>query len=114
MYIGIIAPTLERKHSPTKQRFELYHHVNTLIYLRLFTDQSSPRHHVSTSQQRAEAVNGASMYMSMCNGQLLNFFILICGHIKKISHHYCVNIWTHIEKKVLTLELSSESTLKNH
>src|SRR4029434_10416815 len=30
MYIGIIAPTLERKHSPTKQRFELYHHVNTL------------------------------------------------------------------------------------
>src|SRR4029434_9872282 len=51
--------------------------------------------------------------MSMCNGQLLNFFILICGHIKKISHHYCVNIWTHIEKKVLTLELSSESTLKN-
>src|SRR4029434_4507739 len=49
--------------------------------------------------------------MSMCNGQLLSFFILICGHIKKISHHYCVNIWTHIEKKVLTLELSSESTL---
>src|SRR4029434_885211 len=49
--------------------------------------------------------------MSMCNGQLLNFFILICGHIKKISHHYCVNIWTHIETKVLTLELSSESTL---
>src|SRR4029434_567319 len=30
MYIGIIAPTLERKHSPTKQRFELYHHVHTL------------------------------------------------------------------------------------
>src|SRR4029434_11334328 len=30
MYIGIIAPTLARKHSPTKQRFELYHHVNTL------------------------------------------------------------------------------------
>src|SRR4029434_5332357 len=30
MYIGIIALALERKHSPTKQRFELYHHVNTL------------------------------------------------------------------------------------
>src|SRR4029434_10864695 len=73
---------------------------SSIIYLRLFTDQSSPRHHVSTSQQRAEAVTGASM----CNGQLLNFFILICGHIKKISHHYCVNIWTHIEKKVLTLD----------
>src|SRR4029434_8610142 len=35
MYIGIIAPTLERKHSPTKQRFELYHHVNTLSITRL-------------------------------------------------------------------------------
>src|SRR4029434_1003656 len=33
MYIGIIAPNLERKHSPTKQRFKLYHHVNTLSVL---------------------------------------------------------------------------------
>src|SRR4029434_1806070 len=87
---------------------------SSIIYLRLFTDQSSPRHHVSTSQQRDEVLNGASMYKSMCNGKLLNFFILICSHIKKISHHYGVNIWTHIEKKVLTLELSSESKLKNH
>ena len=54
---------------------------SSIIYLRLFTCH----HLVSTSQQRAEAVNGASMYMSMCNGQLLNFLILICGHIKKIS-----------------------------
>src|SRR4029434_8468290 len=36
---------------------------SSIIYLRLFTGQSSPRHHVSTSQQRAEAVNGASMYI---------------------------------------------------
>src|SRR4029434_3535985 len=76
--------------------------------------QASPRQYcgdVRSSQQRAEAVNGASM----CNCQLLNFLILICGHIRKcFSHHYCVNIWTHIERKVLTLELSSESTLKNH
>ena len=73
--------------------------------------QASPHQYcgdVRTSQQRVEAVNGASM----CNCQLLNFLILICGHIrKKYSHHYCVNIWTNIEKKVLTLDLSSESTL---
>src|SRR4029434_8769542 len=43
MYIGIIAPTLERKHSPTKQRFELYHHVNTL------TDTRTPTHTLSLS-----------------------------------------------------------------
>src|SRR4029434_8687339 len=88
---------------------------SSIIYLGLFTDQSSPRHHVSTSQQRAEAVKGASMYICLCvMANFLIFLILICGHIKKIFHHYCVNIWTHIEKKVLTLELSSESTLKNH
>ena len=86
----------------------------SIIYLRLFTDQSSPRHHVSTSQQRDEALNWASM--SMCNGQLLNFFILICGHIKKISSNIIIALtYGHtLEKKVLTLELSSESTLKNY
>src|SRR4029434_2080283 len=50
------------------------------------------------------------MYICVMANFLI-FFILICGHIKKISHHYCVNIWTHIEKKVLKLELSPESTL---
>src|SRR4029434_4434028 len=40
MYIGIIAPTLERKHSPTKQRFELYHHVDTLIVPRNLKDST--------------------------------------------------------------------------
>src|SRR4029434_3586760 len=84
---------------------------SSIIYLRLFTDQSSPLHHVSTSQQRAEALNGASMYICLCVMANFLIFVCVCGHIKKISHHYCVNIWTHIEKKVLTLELSSESTL---
>src|SRR4029434_10447725 len=42
MYIGIIAPTLERKHSPTKQRFELYRHVNTLASQSLLLKEAWP------------------------------------------------------------------------
>src|SRR4029434_9842067 len=49
-------------------------------------ESSTISHAVDTYR---EAVNGASM----CNCQLLNFLILICGHIRKcFSHHYCVNI----------------------
>ena len=56
MYIGIIAPTLERKHSPTKQRFELYHHVNTLseVLSHLFDHESDIEENVSEPEDGVE------------------------------------------------------------
>src|SRR4029434_1937282 len=64
MYIGIIAPTLERKHSPTKQRFELYHHVNTLsvcLHTHTHTHLSSIRSWLNSRLKREnkrEKLNG--------------------------------------------------------
>src|SRR4029434_11188946 len=49
---------------------------SSMIYLRLFTGRSSPHQYggyVSTSQQRAEAVNGASMYLCV----MANFLIFL-------------------------------------
>ena len=70
---------------------------SSIVYLRLFTGFPLPilrrRSHVAATGWRGQC---------LCNCQL-NFLILICGHIRKcFSHHYCVNIWKNIEKKVNT------------
>jgi len=70
MYIGIIAPTLERKHSPTKQRFELYHHVNTLS-VPVFRLQRQ-KWHVLEVLTCVEAILLASVWTAKCSQRVAN------------------------------------------
>src|SRR4029434_5892841 len=76
MYIGIIAPTLERKHSPTKQRFELYHHVNTLSAAALTAGEELPASSsVISSSPRLSRSPSPSLSPSICRSCSLSFFL---------------------------------------
>src|SRR4029434_3522352 len=99
MYIGIIAPTLERKHSPTKQRFELYHHVNTLSeYEKMCT--------VPLRDYRRLSIAVISVYFSVFSPLFTQFFCCIC------CPSQCFNLFVRNTVTLLTVYLSGFSLLK--